>query len=341
MSSKFAISGLLAQAYDYSIFSAAKDTMVGSSTCVLEHVDYPPTLFLLTFPLGLMPYSLALAIWIVCTLVIYLGAVHAIIPRRTAVIAALAPFPVFMNVLLGHNGFLTAGLLGFALAFMESQPTLAGIFLGFLSYKPQFGILFPMVLLASRNWRAFFSATSATMAFAFVASVVFGYQVWLAFFAALGDRVSSLAHDSELNAPLISFLGVFQSGGVSPEIAWTVQLTVTALTAGLVCSLWTRSVPYPLKAAALAIGAVLAAPHAMNYDLCILSIAVAFLVRDGLIRGFMRGERAIMGLCWAGVFLMGMFPYIVCTMLLVLVIRRANLTQIRIAAPAKGHLAYG
>jgi hypothetical protein len=341
MSSKFATSGLLAQAYDYSTFSAAREAIAGSPTCVIEHLDYPPTLFLFTYSLGLMPYPLAFAVWTASTILIYLKAIYAIIPRWAAVIAALTPYPVLINILLGHNGFLTAGLLGLSLSLMERQPTLAGIFLGLLSYKPQFGILFPIVLLASRNWRGFFSATSATLAFALVAAVVFGYQVWPEFIAALAERAESLSQQQATNWPLVSILGVFQFGGVSAKSAWTLQLIVTVTTALVLWSVWSRPIPYSLKAAGLAIGSVLAAPHAMQYDLCILSIAVAFLVKEALAGGFLPGERVVMLICWMGLFLMGLYPFIVSVVLLGLVIRRANLRQIRITALQKKHLAYG
>ena len=52
----------------------------------------------------------------------------------------------------GQNGFLTAALIGGALGLLERRPALAGICLGLLTYKPQFGLLFPFVLIADRRW---------------------------------------------------------------------------------------------------------------------------------------------------------------------------------------------
>src|SRR6202043_383400 len=102
-------SGALARVYDYSLFSAARAAEVGPTDCLLDHFDYPPTLLFFTYPLGLMPYSIAFATWMTATVLLYLAAVYAIMPRAAAVIAALTPFPVFINLLLGHNGFLSAG----------------------------------------------------------------------------------------------------------------------------------------------------------------------------------------------------------------------------------------
>lgn len=328
LSSKFALSGALAQAYDYSVFSAVRDAIVGPPNCSLQHLDYPPTFLLFTSPLALMPYSVAFAVWMGATLLLYLAAVYAIIPRWPAVIAAVRPFPVIFNILLGHNGFLTAGLIGLVLALMERRPGLSGIFLGFLTYKPQFGILFPFALLVSGNWRVPFSATATTVVFGLTAAFAFGYQAWPAFIAALVERASSLSQDPTLNLPLVSVLGFLQVLGVNAHSAWAVQLAVTVITAVAVCALWARPISYPLKAAALAIGSILAAPHAIGYDVCILSIAVAFLVRDGLSRGFLPHERTAMLMCWAGLILLaGPMPAIISVVLLVLVVRRTTLCQ--------------
>ena len=284
-----------------------------------------------------MPYSMALAVWMMATLFLYLAAVYAIIPRPAAVIAALTPYPVFFNTLLGHNGFLTAGLIGLTLALMERRPWLSGIFLGLLTYKPQFGILFPFALLASRNWRVLLGASATSVMFGITATIAFGYQIWTLFIAALADRASSLSEVPGLNIPLVPAFGFLRLVGVSTYASWTAQLAVTAIVAATVSILWARPIPHSLKAASLGIGSLLAAPHVIGYDVCILSIAVAFLVEDGLSRGFLPGERAIMLMCWAGLILLtGPIPAIICVVLLVLVVRRTVLCQgaDSIAAPS-------
>jgi hypothetical protein len=278
---------------------------------------------LFTYPLGLMPYATAFAVWIPATLLLYLAAVYAIIPRRAAVVAAVTSVPVLLNVLLGHNGFLTAGLIGLTLALMERRPWLSGIFLGLLTYKPQFGILFPFALLASRDWRVILGAAATSVLFGLAAAVDFGFEAWPAFIGALVERASSLNEDPALNLPLVSALGFLRAHGVNAHTAWTLQLAVTAIVAVAVSALWARPFSYPLKAATLAIGSILAAPHAIGYDLCILSIAAAFLVKDGSSRGYLPGERMIMLMCWVGLILpIGPVPTIICVILLTLAARR-------------------
>jgi arabinofuranan 3-O-arabinosyltransferase len=326
LSGKFASSAVPADVYHYAGFSAAKAALVPSPLCILEHFDNPPTLLFFAYPLHFFPYPIAFAAWIAATLLVYLTAVYAVIPRPAAVIAALTPFPVFFTVLLGHNGLLTAGFVGLALVSMECRPWLSGIFIGLLTYKPQFGILFPLALLASGNWRAIAGAAVAGLLLAALAGAAFGWETWPAFIGALGDRAWSLSETpgQAFAAALVSVFGTLRSVGVGAEISWSVQLAITATVAAAVTTVWARPLPYPLKAASLAVGSLLASPHAHGYDVCILTIGVAFLVKDALSRGFLPGERPVILLCWAALFLLtGPIPAIVCVALLILVARRA------------------
>jgi hypothetical protein len=323
LSGKFAASSLPSQIYDYSAFTAAQKAVYGQAACFLEHFDYPPTVLFFTEPLSFVPYSVAFPLWIAATLPLYLAAVYAIIPHRTAVIAALAPFPVWFTVLLGHNGFLSAGLVGFALVFAERRPWLAGLCLGLLTYKPQLGILFLPALAISRNWRALAAAGVASILFAALAAIAFGYQSWPAFFRALIERAAAVSDDPHAAMPLVSLLSLY-SLGVSSTVAWTLQLLAAAFAVAVVCILWAKAFPYPLKAAALAIGSLIVSPHVHGYDVCILTIGAAYFIKDGLSRGFLPGERGALLLSWLGLFLLsGPIPAMISLALLGLVARRA------------------
>ena len=93
----------------------------------------------------------------------YLVVTRAIVGRPFGWMLALAAPMVLNNALVGQNGFLTAALIGGTLYLMPVRPILAGICLGLLSYKPQYGLLFPLVLIAAAQWRTFFSAAVTTV----------------------------------------------------------------------------------------------------------------------------------------------------------------------------------
>ena len=196
LSGRFAVSGNSAKIFDYSTFSAAQIALFGHDNCpFITPYVYPPTYLFMTYFLGFMPYLIAFAAWVLATLFLYGTAVYAIIPRRAVVIAAMSPFFVAVNADFGHNGYITAALVGFSLASLERRPWLSGIFLGLLTYKPHFGVLFPLALLASRNWRALASATVATVILGIGAAFAFGSAGWAAFLHTLVDRQSTLSPD--------------------------------------------------------------------------------------------------------------------------------------------------
>jgi hypothetical protein len=88
-------------------------------------------------------------------------------------------------------------------------------------------------------------------------------------------------------------------------------------------AVWARPVPYALKAATLVAASVAVTPYVLHYDLCVMSIAVAFLVSDGLARGFLPGERILMLACFLGLFVIAepVGP-VICATLLCLAARR-------------------
>jgi len=310
--------------YDPVAFTAAQNALLGTNESHLLHFSYPPTVLFFTYLLGQLPYITAFAAWIVATIVLYLVAVYAIIPRPAAVILALTPMAVPVNVLFGHNGFLTAGLIGLSLVFMERRPWLAGILFGLLTYKPQFGVLFPLALLASRNWRTLCWATASSVVLSAAAAAAFGYQGWPSFIDLLWHRNSTLSPDG-VELELDSIYGLLYWGGISTWLSWTVHLAVAIVVAIAVCAVWAKPIPHSLKAAILCIGALTVTPYVLRYDLCILSIPVAFLVKDGLSRGFLAGERTVIVICiaafllWLALIPIGPVIYVV---LLFLIARR-------------------
>ena len=67
---------------------------------------------------------------------------------------------MLINIGHGQNGFLTAALLGGALVVLDRRPLVAGILLGLLAYKPQYGVCSRIVLAVSGRWRSFAAAAS-------------------------------------------------------------------------------------------------------------------------------------------------------------------------------------
>jgi hypothetical protein len=325
LTGRFAASSDPSRAYDNAAFAAAELGLFGPHGCRLVHgLDYPPVLLFFTYPFGLLPYLWAFALWNAVTLALYLAAVGLIVRRSTAIILALAPFAVPASIALGHNGLLTAALIGLSLLHLEQRPWRAGPLLGLLTYKPQFGLLFPIGLLASRNWRALSSAAGSSAILGIAAAVAFGFRTWPSFLTSLLGRNASFSPGAGIELRQQSIYGLAHWLGAGTWTAWALHLAAAAVVAAAVWAVWVGPIRYPLKASLLSAGSVTVAPYVLPYDLCILSIAAAFFVKDGLSNGFLPGERAALSICWAGSLLLPVSPIgaIIAVALLLLIGRR-------------------
>jgi hypothetical protein len=117
----------------------------------------------------------------------------------------------------------------------------------------------------------------------FVAScAAFGVQAWAVFFRAL--PIASQAALAEGRADwgkLQSVFAVARLLGGSEALAWTLQLGLAVAVATVLWQLWRSRISFDLKAAALSVGALLVTPYLFLYDLVLLAIAMAFLIRAG------------------------------------------------------------
>jgi hypothetical protein len=255
----------------------------------------PPFLFVAAF-LAQFPYTVAFVGWVYASFVPYIIVMRAIVGRAFGFVLA-AGFPiVFTNALVGQNGFLTAALVGGTLYLLPVRPVLAGICLGLLTYKPQYGLLFPIVLIASARWTTFVSAGITAVVLAAVSLLAFGVESWQAFFHWLPHFSQAFLVEGKATWwKLQSLYSLVRYLGGSEQLGWAFQWVLTAAVAVVLVLLWRSPIRYSLKAAALAVGTLLTTPYLFMYDIMVLAIAVAFLVRIGLNEGFRRYELPALG----------------------------------------------
>ena len=295
---KLVLDGHPALAYDWDIQKQVQIAVLGQSYEGNFAWHYPPPFLFVAALLAHFPYAVAFIGWAAISLVPYLAVMRAIVGRPFGWLLA-ASFPVVLtNTLVGQNGFLTASLIGGTLYLMPTRPVLAGICLGLLSYKPQYGLLFPLVLIAASQWTVFFTAGVVAAAMAFVSWLAFGTETWQAFFHWL--PMFSQAFLTEGRAPwgkMQSIFALVRYFGGTEQLAWVFQWIMNGAVAVLLVLMWRSSrIGYPLKAAALAAGCLLVTPYLFLYDMMVLAIALAFLVRIGLSEGFQPYELPALGL---------------------------------------------
>ena len=209
-------------------------------------------------------------------------------------------FPaVFVNIGHGHNGFLTAALLISALVLLDRRPVLAGILFGLLAYKPQFGLMIPLVLVATGRWRTCAAAAATVAALAAVTTFVFGIDVWRAALASTAFTREVVLEEGNIGWHKIqsAFSWVRMWGGGVP-LAYAAQGVASAAIAGLLVWLWRSEAAFPLKAAALCIATIVATPYSLDYDLVVIAPAIAFFTLHGLSHGFAPYEKSTLALVW-------------------------------------------
>ena len=333
--------GGMARLYDSADFVKAQVALLGHREFFYPNWPYPPIFSLFAAPLGLLRYREAFLAWDGVTLLALAAVVYMIVRRSSAIAAVLAsPFTAW-NFLAGQNGFLTGALLGAGLYLLERRPVLAGICIGCLTYKPQFGILLPVALVAARQWRAFASAAVTAIALAGISAAAFGIAAWAMLpRALLAQQHVVLQADGQMLADwgriqTIYGLARYLHGG--KLLAWLVQGAATLGLVFVVWQVWRSPGRHALKAAAVSAAALIATPYAFSYDLAALAIPIAFLTRDQLHYGTSPGEQTILlalfGIAAAALFGFGdtpghvtfgsvpLGPFIVVT-LLALILRR-------------------
>jgi arabinofuranan 3-O-arabinosyltransferase len=293
---KLVLQGHPALAYDWDIQKQVEIDVLKQDFFSYFAWHYPPPFLFVASFLAQFPYAVAFIGWVSASILPYLVVMRAIVGRAFGLVLAIG-FPVVMsNALVGQNGFLTAALIGGTLYLLPTRPILSGICLGLLTYKPQYGFLFPIVLIAASEWKVFFAASATAVALALVSCLAFGIESWKAFFHWM--PVFSQAFLVEGKATwwkLQSLYSLVRYLGGSEQLGWIFQWVLTAAVATTLVAIWRSNLRYSLKAAALAVGTLLTTPYLFMYDVMVLAIPIAYLVRLGLASGFRSYELPALG----------------------------------------------
>jgi alpha-1,2-mannosyltransferase len=297
--SSLALKGHPQDAYDDAKEWAAERVASNDPNIGFEVWDYPPTFLLMVLPFSLLPYDISLLAWGLVTLAVYLVVLRAIVTRSEALWLGLAFPAVAISVIPGQNGLLTMALLAGGLSLLPTRPVLAGIMFGFLTYKPQFGILIPVVLIATGNWRAFSSAAAAAIALVILTALLFGVDTWMAFLysaPAISERL--LVRGETGFGKIQSIFGSARLLNASIATSFMLQAIFSFVVAAVVVWIWRRPVSLAAKWAALVTATLMVTPYAMSYDFVLMAAPIAWLSAEGLLKGFLPWEKSILLLIW-------------------------------------------
>jgi hypothetical protein len=293
-SGHLALKGNAAGAYDWKLQVQAQEAAVGHPFPADPVWPYPPVFLFAAAAIACIPFVPAAAAWLLLTALAYIAAIRNIVGNRSGVLLALGFPGALWNITAGQSGFLSTALMAGALGLMERRPVMAGCCLGLLTYKPQLGLLFPLVLAVGGRWRVIIAAATTALLLATASWLAFGTAAWDAFLHSLiivNQR--ALVDGGDAGASwnkLQTVFGLVRVLGGSASFAWACQAAMAFGVATVLCALWRSRAPFDLKAAALAVGALMATPYLFIYDLVLLAVPTAFFLRFALLRGFVRSD---------------------------------------------------
>lgn len=291
--------GNAARAYDHHALHAVEKAVVDSPDIPFFGWYYPPIFFFVAVAIAMLPYLPGLVAWQAASFAPFAVVVRHIAGHNLALLA-LAAFPgCFVNLGHGQNGFLTAALMGGGLLALERRPLAAGVLFGALAYKPQFGILLPLALLAGRHYRSFAAAAAMVLALAALSALAFGIDSWRAFLEWSPITRAMVLEQGGLGWEKIqSVFSVVRSAGGSVALAYALQAAVSLPVLAAVVWVWRGRAPAAVKASALCTGTLLATPYMLDYELVLLALPIAWIAREGFEHGFKDWEKSVLALAW-------------------------------------------
>jgi len=187
-------------------------------------------------------------------------------------------FPgAFQNVIHGHNGFVTASILGLALLIIEKRPFSAGLILGALSFKPHFLVIIPFFLLVGRAWRTLAGLGISVFGLVLASAICFGIESWHRFFEKIPLMLYLLKGGYLQMHQVISTAGALLQAGVPFPAAIFIHLLCAMAGIILTALAWNKGEPYHVKYTLLVLTILLVTPYANTYDLTLIALPICWL----------------------------------------------------------------
>jgi hypothetical protein len=245
---------------------------------------YPPQIALVLAPFSDLPYHLAAALWSLVTIGVYAISIRSSwLPVRSAltnswlVAVCAAGFPPFWSLIL--NGQTTAvAILAFscaAIALSRGRKIFAGLAFGLLFFKPQFGLMLAVVVIACREWSILTGLVFSACIQVAVVSGLLGHTVLLEYLEVL-RQIPTLQDALEPSVLQMHSLSVVTRllPGVVSTAAWLIGAAAVSI---MTVRVWRSSAPTYVRTAILVLGSVLVNPHLNLYDGAVLAAPLVSL----------------------------------------------------------------
>jgi alpha-1,2-mannosyltransferase len=239
---------------------------------------YPPLLLLhISALFGLLPYKLAYGLY----LAISVGAFYGLSRRYFPAVKPLhiLAFPAFwFNLLMGQNGLLTAAILIAGLVVLTRNQITSGVTLALLSYKPHFCLAVPVFLLMEKRVQAIVAGIAALAALIIVSTLLYGFDVWPAFFRGLIEAQTFNHHsDTVKYASFAHLYGSLRVMGLNHELAMPLNYVFVGIMSFAAIRIWMYEPDRLAKYAVVILMTLLLPPHLTYYDLVVTGAVIVWL----------------------------------------------------------------
>lgn len=299
----FYAAGMLARegrpqaAYDMAAITEAEKRALPQATYALMYA-YPPVFQMVLKPLAGLPYVWAYVVWAAVLLALHVAVWRVAFGNSPAFWAALGCSAVYLNVLHGQNGLLSAALLGIGLLSLCHRPLLAGIVIGALCYKPQLGISIGLLLILGGQWRAVGGAALSVAVLCAASAAVLGLDVWRVFIEQGGSARMVLEGDGGPLDKIASVYSLVRKLGAPVVAAYALHGVIALGVMALAIRAWRRGGQELPRIAMAAATVPLVSPYFFDYDLALIVLPIGALLIDGFRNGWMPCMRAILMIAW-------------------------------------------
>jgi len=284
---QLAFGGRLAALFDFPAYNHAIGELFGHPLRYFHAWVYPLHALPVLWPLGQLPYLVALALWTFGLFAVFAAVVlREVAPdkRLTAGLALACAPACLINVIGGQTGFLTGALLLGGILAIDRRPILAGVLFGLLTLKPHLGLVLPFALIALGAWRVIASATLTFAALIAISVALFGIGPWLDYLHVTSAREILVFERFEgfLTYMVCSVLAAGRMLHVPYQVALAIQLAVSLPVLVAACRAVRRTADPCRRAFVLAAAAPLVSPYVFNYDLPALAAVQVWMLAGRL-----------------------------------------------------------
>lgn len=257
---------------------------------------YPPSVLLLIAPLGMLPFLPGLLLFEGGGLLALYMLMRKILPSEGTLrpLAFLLSSPaVWINIITGQNGLLTAALAGASLLTHPSHAMRSGILLGLLSIKPQLALVFGVLYLFSAQRRAFCSALGTAVVMLLAGCWLSGVTVptWLG-----SLHTASVFAGTRITATQTSLFGMLKLLGMDDGWAYGLHACGALLALIHAVRVWRSTANEATKYGVACIATLLFSPYLLFYDEVWWVLIAAFLAASR--PSLNPSKKVLAALCW-------------------------------------------